>query len=68
MLAIAYDPAFTDDPGLVSAAVDAVRFWAAENERLQPEVRAQIRGGLAPSRARLVPRSRTPKRPPDRAL
>ena len=46
MLAIAYDPALRDDPGLVSAAVAAVRL-SVENERLQAEVRAPARGGPA---------------------
>ena len=52
MLAIAHDPALRDDPGLVSAAVAAVRL-AVENERLQAEVRAQL-AAVQASRARLV--------------
>jgi signal transduction histidine kinase len=52
MLAIVYDPALRDDPGLVSAAVAAVRL-AVENERLQAEVRAQLEAVRA-SRARLA--------------
>ena len=51
-LLIAHDPALRDDPGLVSAAVAAVRL-AAENERLQAEVRAQLESVRA-SRARIV--------------
>ena len=52
MLAIAYDPALREDPGLVAAAVAAVRL-AVENERLQAEVRAQL-AAVQASRARLV--------------
>ena len=51
-LAIAYDPVLGDDPGLVSAAVAAVRL-SVENERLQAEVRSQLEAVQA-SRARLV--------------
>jgi signal transduction histidine kinase len=52
ILAIAYDAALRDDPGLVSAAVAAVRL-SVENERLQAEVRSQLEAVRA-SRARLV--------------
>jgi signal transduction histidine kinase len=52
MLAIAYDPVLRDDPGLVTAAVAAVRL-SVENERLQAEVRAQLEAVRA-SRARLA--------------
>jgi signal transduction histidine kinase len=51
-LVIAHDPSLRDDPGLVSAAAAAVRL-AAENERLQAEVRAQLESVRA-SRARIV--------------
>ena len=51
-LLIAHDPTLRDDPGLVSAAAAAVRL-AAENERLQAEVRAQLESVRA-SRARIV--------------
>ncbi len=51
-LLIAHDPSLRDDPGLVSAAAAAVRL-AAENERLQAEVRAQLELVRA-SRARIV--------------
>jgi signal transduction histidine kinase len=51
-LLIAHDPSLRDDPGLVSAAAAAVRL-AAENERLQAEVRAQLESVRA-SRARIV--------------
>ncbi len=50
--AIAFDPVLRDDPGLVSAAVAAVRL-SVENERLQAEVRAQL-DEVQASRARLV--------------
>src|SRR6185436_10805657 len=52
LLAIAFDPVLGDDPGLVSAAVAAVRL-SVENERLQAEVRAQL-DAVQASRARLV--------------
>jgi signal transduction histidine kinase len=51
-LVIAHDPSLRDDPGLVSAAIAAVRL-SAENERLQAEVRAQLESVRA-SRARIV--------------
>ena len=51
-LAIAFDPVLRDDPGLVSAAVAAVRL-SVENERLQAEVRSQL-DAVQASRARLV--------------
>ena len=51
-LAIVHDPVLQDDPGLVSAAVAAVRL-SIENERLQAEVRTQLEAVRA-SRARLV--------------
>jgi signal transduction histidine kinase len=51
-LVIAHDPSLRDDPGLVSAAAAAVRL-AAENERLQAEVRTQLESVRA-SRARIV--------------
>ncbi len=51
-LVIEHDPSLRDDPGLVSAAATAVRL-AAENERLQAEVRAQLESVRA-SRARIV--------------
>lgn len=40
-LVIAHDPSLRDDPGLVTAATAAVRL-AAENERLQAEIRSQL--------------------------
>ena len=52
MLALAFDPSLRDDPGLVTAAVAAVRL-AAENERLTAEVQAQL-AAVRASRARLV--------------
>jgi signal transduction histidine kinase len=52
LLAIAFDPVLGDDPGLVSAAVAAVRL-SVENERLQAEVRARL-DDVTASRARLV--------------
>ena len=52
VLAIAHDPALRDDPGLISAAVAAVRL-SVENERLQAEVRAQL-DAVRASSARLV--------------
>ena len=51
-LVIEHDPSLRDDPGLVSAAAAAVRL-AAENERLQAEVRSQLESVRA-SRARIV--------------
>ena len=51
-LVIEHDPSLRDDPGLVSAAAAAVRL-AAENERLQAEVRSQLESVQA-SRARIV--------------
>ena len=66
MLSIAYDPALRDDPGLVSAAVAAVRL-AVENERLQAEVRAQLTAVQA-SRARLVDAQDTERRRLERDL
>lgn len=51
-LVIAHDPSLRDDPGLVSAAIAAVRL-SAENERLQAEVRAQLESVRA-SRTRIV--------------
>lgn len=51
-LVIALDPVLRDDPGLVAAAVAAVRL-AVENERLQAEVRSQLEDVRA-SRARIV--------------
>lgn len=51
-LAIALDPVLRDDPGVVAAAVAAVRL-AVENERLQAEVRTQL-DTVQASRARIV--------------
>ena len=51
-LRIALDPALRDDPGLVAAAVAAIRL-AVENERLQAEVLAQL-DDVRASRARIV--------------
>jgi signal transduction histidine kinase len=51
-LVIEHDPSLSEDPGLVSAAAAAVRL-AAENERLQAEVRSQLESVRA-SRARIV--------------
>ena len=51
-LRIALDPALRDDPGLVAAAVAAIRL-AVENERLQAEVRTQL-DDVRASRARIV--------------
>jgi signal transduction histidine kinase len=66
MLAIAYDPALRDDPGLVSAAVAAVRL-SVENERLQAEVRAQLEA-VSASRARLAEAQDTERRRIERDL
>ena len=51
-LVIAHDPSLRDDPGLVTAATAAVRL-AAENERLQAEIRSQL-DSVQASRARIV--------------
>ena len=51
-LAIALDPAFRDDPGLIAATAAAVRL-AVENDRLQAEVRHQL-DAVQASRARIV--------------
>jgi signal transduction histidine kinase len=66
LLAIAYDPVLRDDPGLVTAAVAAVRL-AAENERLQAEVRAQL-ADVRASRARLAEAQDTERRRIERDL
>jgi signal transduction histidine kinase len=66
MLAIAYDPALRDDPGLVSAAIAAVRL-SVENERLQAEVRAQLEA-VSASRARLAEAQDTERRRIERDL
>jgi signal transduction histidine kinase len=66
MLAIAYDAALRDDPGLVSAAVAAVRL-SVENERLQAEVRAQLEA-VSASRARLAEAQDTERRRLERDL
>jgi signal transduction histidine kinase len=66
LLAIAYDPALRDDPGLVSAAVAAVRL-SVENERLQAEVRAQLEA-VSASRARLAEAQDTERRRIERDL
>ena len=65
-LAIALDPVLRDDPGLVAAAVAAVRL-AVENERLQAEVRAQLEDVQA-SRARIVEAQDTERRRLERDL
>lgn len=65
-IAIVHDPALQDDPGLVSAAVAAVRL-AIENERLQAEVRTQLEAVRA-SRARLVEAGDTERRRIERDL
>jgi signal transduction histidine kinase len=52
MLTLAFDASLRDDPGLVTAAVAAVRL-AADNERLTAEVQAQL-AAVQASRARLV--------------
>ena len=65
-LAIVHDPALQDDPGLVSAAVAAVRL-SVENERLQAEVRTQLEAVRA-SRARLVEAGDTERRRIERDL
>jgi len=65
-LAIVHDPALQDDPGLVSAAVAAVRL-SIENERLQAEVRTQLEAVRA-SRARLVEAGDTERRRIERDL
>jgi signal transduction histidine kinase len=66
LLAIAHDPALRDDPGLVSAAVAAVRL-AVENERLGAEVRTQLEAVRA-SRARIVEAQDTERRRIERDL
>jgi signal transduction histidine kinase len=66
LLAIEHDPALRDDPGLVSAAVAAVRL-AVENERLGAEVRMQLEAVRA-SRARLVEAQDTERRRIERDL
>jgi signal transduction histidine kinase len=66
LLVIAHDPALRDDPGLVSAAVAAVRL-AVENERLGAEVRTQLEAVRA-SRARLVEAQDTERRRIERDL
>ena len=66
LLAVAYDPVLRDDPGLVTAAVAAVRL-AAENERLQAEVRAQL-ADVRASRARLAEAQDTERRRIERDL
>jgi signal transduction histidine kinase len=65
-LAIVHDPVLQDDPGLVSAAVAAVRL-SIENERLQAEVRTQLEAVRA-SRARLVEAGDTERRRIERDL
>ncbi len=65
-LAIALDPVLRDDPGLVAAAVAAVRL-AVENERLQAEVRSQLEDVRA-SRARIVEAQDTERRRLERDL
>jgi signal transduction histidine kinase len=52
LLAIAIDPVLREDPGLVSAAIAAVRL-AVENERLQAEVHRQL-AEVQASRTRIV--------------
>lgn len=66
MLAVVHDATLLDDPGLVSAAVAAVRL-AIENERLQAEVRTQLEAVRA-SRARLVEAEDTERRRIERDL
>jgi signal transduction histidine kinase len=66
VLAVAHDPALADDPGLVSAAVTAVRM-AIENERLQAEVRTQL-DSVRASRARIVEAETTERRRIERDL
>jgi len=66
MLAIAHDPVLLDDPGLMSAAVAAVRL-AVENDRLQAEVRAQLEAVRA-SRTRLAEAQATERRRMERDL
>ena len=66
LLAVAHDPALGDDPGLVSAAVAAVRM-AIENERLQAEVRKQL-DDVRASRARIVEAETTERRRIERDL
>jgi signal transduction histidine kinase len=65
-LAIVHDPVLHEDPGLVSAAVAAVRL-SIENERLQAEVRTQLETVRA-SRARLVEAGDTERRRIERDL
>jgi signal transduction histidine kinase len=66
LLAVAFDPVLREDPGLVSAAIAAVRL-AAENDRLQAEVRAQLEAVRA-SRARLAEAQETERRRIERDL
>ena len=66
VLAVAHDPALRDDPGLVSAAVTAVRM-AIDNERLQAEVRTQL-DEVRASRARIVEAETTERRRIERDL
>lgn len=66
LLAIAYDPVLRDDPGLLSAAVAAVRL-AVENARLQAEVGAQLEAVRA-SRGRLAEAQETERRRIERDL
>ena len=66
LLAIVHDPVLEDDPGLVSAAIAAVRL-SIENERLQAEVRTQLEAVRA-SRARLVEAEDTGRRRIERDL
>ena len=66
VLAVAHDPALRDDPGLVSAAVAAVRM-AIENARLQAEVQTQL-DDVRASRARIVEAETTERRRIERDL
>jgi signal transduction histidine kinase len=66
LLNIVHDRALDDDPGLVSAAVAAVRL-SIENERLQAEVMTQLEAVRA-SRARLVEAEDTERRRIERDL
>ena len=66
VLAIVHDPVLHEDPGLVAAAVAAVRL-SIENERLQAEVRTQLEAVQA-SRARLVEAGDTERRRIERDL
>lgn len=65
-LVIALDPVLREDPGLVAAAVAAVRL-SIENERLQAEVRAQL-DDVRASRARIVEAQDTERRRLERDL